>query len=593
MRRRIVTLYVVLALIVSSLVAFVIYGYSSRMYIKELTLGLQHEALLSALIISGQANGDPGSINDTALDALADRLISKDQNEMGEEGARRITLIDEKGYVIADSDANSNRMANHLERPEVRDALETGTGVDIRKSATTGQSFLYYAHYEPELKAIIRIAASVASINEIRNTILFYSVLVVAAGMVLSGLMALRLSDYVIKPVARLVKQYGSAGAVTRIREGFRRDDEIGQLSQTLSSMTRRIENTILELQDRNARVDTIINSMGNGLVAVDRNMQVILVNPVAKRLFGVSEQAEVIGKPLVQVVRNRLINDLLYKAIRSNQIWQDEITIYQGGKRTLSLYVSPIYPVDRTQQSGGALVFINDVTSIRKLEEMRSEFVSNVTHELKTPLTSIRGFVETLKTGAVKDPVVAEKFLDIIDIEADRLSTLINDILQLSEIEGMKQDLELNRFPLRPLVEDVESMLSGKAGEKEVGFEIQVSEDFTIQANSYRIKQLLINLMDNGVKYNKKGGKVTVKAEKKEAGVQIRVKDTGIGIPADHTARIFERFYRVDKSRSREMGGTGLGLSIVKHIAQLYGGSVRVESEEGKGSEFIVFLPD
>jgi two-component system phosphate regulon sensor histidine kinase PhoR len=272
--------------------------------------------------------------------------------------------------------------------------------------------------------------------------------------------------------------------------------------------------------------------------------------------------------------------------------VLSDELQLYKNGKRILQVHVSPIYPTDNRTMNTGALAFINDITQVRKLEEMRSEFVSNVTHELKTPLTSIQGFVETLKEGAVNDPSVAEKFLDIIDIEADRLRSLINDILQLSEIESMKQDNEKQLFELCPLVEEVESMLANAASDKNVTLYNQTPSPLMLEADRHRMKQLLINLVDNAIKYNKPGGRVTVWAEIVGPSLEIHVKDTGIGIPSDHTDRIFERFYRVDKGRSRAMGGTGLGLSIVKHIAQLYGGTVRVESEEGKGSEFIVTLP-
>ncbi|MCX7773979.1 MAG: ATP-binding protein, partial [Clostridia bacterium] len=382
-------------------------------------------------------------------------------------------------------------------------------------------------------------------------------------------------------------KKYGALGGAEDVK-----GDELGQLSLTLSSMTSQIESIITELKDRNARVDTIINSMGSGLIAVDRFMRIITINPVAGELFGVSGNTPHIGVPLVQIIRNRLLNDLLWKSILNNQVFHEEVQIYQSGKRILAIHISPIYPMDGRSPNSGALAYINDITQIRKLEEMRSEFVSNVTHELKTPLTSIRGFVETLKNGAMRDENVADKFLDIIDLEADRLSSLINDILELSEIEGMKREHEPDTFKLQPLVQEVESILVNTAKDKGVHFELNVGEDVTITANRNRMKQLLINLMDNAVKYNKRDGTIWVWTENQKNRVEIHVKDTGIGIPEDKQTRIFERFYRVDKGRSREMGGTGLGLSIVKHIANLYNGSIKVLSEEGKGSEFIVSLP-
>jgi two-component system phosphate regulon sensor histidine kinase PhoR len=228
----------------------------------------------------------------------------------------------------------------------------------------------------------------------------------------------------------------------------------------------------------------------------------------------------------------------------------------------------------------------------LAELQEMRSEFVANVSHELKTPLTSIRGFVDTLRNGHINDPAVQARFLEIIDIEAERLHQLISDILQLSEIEGMENDLELQKFDLSALLDDVATLLDDKATERHVSIIVEDSESLPVLASQYRVKQILINLVDNAIKYNRTGGRVYIRATREpDKIVSIRVRDTGEGIPPEHLSRVFERFYRVDKSHSREMGGTGLGLSIVKHIAQLYDGSATVESEQGVGSTFIVRL--
>ncbi len=587
MRYRIVALYLVLAVMVSSMVAYIIYRYSSEMYIRETENGLQHEALLISRILKEM---DQKEITDAFLKELSGLVTSRDLDVEGVKPARRITLIERTGKVLADSNVSSKTMENHLDRVEVLKALEGGIGINIRRSETTGINLIYLAFYSVDLDAIIRISASVEHINNIRDTVLFYAIIAIGVAMVLSSLIALKLSEYVVRPVARLVKEYG--GVQETSMSSTRRKDEVGQLSNTLSSMTRHIEDIIKELKERNARVDTIINSMNNGLIAVDRSMHILMINPIANKLFGATEMSDFVGMPLVQVIRNRQINELLAKAITNNKVLSDELQLYKNGKRILQVHVSPIYPTDNRTMNTGALAFINDITQVRKLEEMRSEFVSNVTHELKTPLTSIQGFVETLKEGAVNDPSVAEKFLDIIDIEADRLRSLINDILQLSEIESMKQDNEKQLFELCPLVEEVESMLANAASDKNVTLYNQTPSPLVLETDRHRMKQLLINLVDNAIKYNKPGGQVTVWAETVGPSLEIHVKDTGIGIPADHTDRIFERFYRVDKGRSRAMGGTGLGLSIVKHIAQLYGGSVRVESVEGKGSDFIVTLP-
>lgn len=587
MRRRIVTIYIILAIVVSSLVAFITYRYSSGTYLNQIESGLQHEALLISRILRDMNKND---INDASLKELTQLIHSQEDASYPEKSLRRITLIGSDGRVLADSSANSLSMANHKNRAEVVEALTSGIGIEIRLSETTRVKSLYLAYYSEELDAIVRVSASVDYINTIRNTIIFYTILAVLVALIITSPLILKLSGYVLRPLARLVREYGGSHDPGSKPEGNK--DEVGQLSSTLSSMTRYLENVIRELKDRNARVNTIINSMDNGLVAVDQSMHILMINPIAHKIFSVSEKPAEVGVPLVQVIRHRQINELLNKAIAKNAILNDEIQLYQNGKKILAVHVSPIYPMDSHEANSGALAFIYDVTQVRKLEEMRSEFVANVTHELKTPLTSIQGFVETLKAGAMNDPKVADKFLDIIDIEADRLRTLINDILELSEIESMGQEKDGQRFNLLPLVQEVKSMLESTAIEKNISLHIEIPEDLAIEANRHRMKQLIINLMDNGVKYNKKGGAVVIFAKLTEGQTEIHVKDTGIGIPEGQKDRIFERFYRVDKGRSREMGGTGLGLSIVKHIAQLYGGNVRIDSVEGEGSDFIVTLP-
>lgn len=587
MRRRILVFTLILVTLISSIVAFIAYDSASRIYFDEVSRDLRHDASFISYILASEDWVGKNKINDAEIKALA--VLTGDENT-GTPNERRVTIIASDGKVLADTFAESAKMENHAGRPEVMEALKNGAGSEIRNSATIGEKFMYLATYSPGLGLIIRVAAPVNSLDVIRNSIILNALGTILLAVVITLFIARYFSSYLTMPVARLADRYGKSKAATD-KADRRKRDEIGLLSETLEDMTKRVEGIILELKDRNARVNTIINSMENGLVAVDRDMRVITINPPAKKIFDETERADEIGKPLIQVIRNRKLYDMLEESVRTDNAVRDEEVMYHGGKHVVSITVSPIYAEDRMNGNTGALAFINDITALRRLEEMRTDFVSNVTHELKTPLTSIRGFVETLKNGALEDRTVSEKFLDIIDIEADRLSNLINDILELSEIENMKQDQALSPFMLKDLACEVAQMLEREAGEKQVKFDIAVNPEVALNANRDRIKQLLINLMDNAVKYNKPGGSVEVWAERSQGTVHIHVRDTGIGISEENRQRIFERFYRVDKGRSREMGGTGLGLSIVKHIAGLYGGSARVLSEEGKGSEFIVSL--
>jgi two-component system phosphate regulon sensor histidine kinase PhoR len=280
----------------------------------------------------------------------------------------------------------------------------------------------------------------------------------------------------------------------------------------------------------------------------------------------------------------------LVARAISGGTAVSDELTLMTvAGPRQYAVIASPF----RSSQSGGAILTFHDVGELRKTQKIRSDFVANVTHELKTPLTSIRGFIETLRQGAINKPEVAGHFLDIIDIEAERLHKLINDVLVLSEIEYLKTEKDTESFDIRTVIDEVVVLLDESAAEKKVSL---ISDDeeqpVWVKANSYRIKQILINLIENAIKYNRTNGRVYIHVFRDaQQKLVLRVRDTGIGIAAEHQDRIFERFYRVDKSRSRELGSTGLGLSIVKHIAQLYGGYATVRSEPGVGSEFTVLL--
>jgi len=584
MKRRIFLFYLVLVTLVSSAVALIAYRMASDLYLSEISTSLERDSKLLVHILNAEKWVESGRITDADIRELSE--LAQTENEP----PWRLTIIHRSGKVLADSQTQAERMGNHVDRPEVAGALKNGTGSRIRRSPTVGWDYLYFARYVAEQDLIVRLAAPLTAINAIKNTLLFNTVATIIAGIIISAFIAQRLSERLTKPIAGLVERFGSRSPKADKRAGSK--DEIGDLSRTLEQMAARIETVILELKDRNARMDTLIDSLEYGLIAVDNQMRIIIINPVARRMFDISEKVEAIDKPLIQVLRNLKLNDMLEEAIRTHRNLTDEDIMYHGGKRIIALSVSPIKPLEGEAGNPGAIAYIRDITNVRKLEEIRSEFVSNVTHELKTPLTSIRGFVETLKNGAVRDPKVAEKFLDIIDIEADRLNHLINDILELSEIEGMKHDSDTSLFALKPLVDEIAAMLEPATQEKGITISNKVEVFIEINANRTRIKQLMINLMDNAVKYNKENGSIDIWVEKAENSVTIHVRDTGIGIPESHHSRIFERFYRVDKGRSREMGGTGLGLSIVKHIAGLYGGSVQVISGEEKGSEFIVSLP-
>jgi two-component system, OmpR family, phosphate regulon sensor histidine kinase PhoR len=505
----------------------------------------------------------------------------------------RITFIDFKGHVLGDSEADFKTMENHLERKEVQEAIKGKIGEDIRKSKTLGIDFLYIAVPIKSQQIIARVSVPFVQLNSIYRAILIYTIIVILVGLLLIILLSLRFTTLLLNPIDELILVSGeiAKGNYSK-RVNIKSKDELGQLADTFNRMTAKLEETLSEMMDKNVKVDSIINSMISGIVAVDTKYRIILINSVACEIFGIKYGPGVIGINMLDLIRNNHLNSFLNETIENNIELVNEVVIGSPQEKVLRIYTNPIKSKDTFNVNSGGIASIHDITNIKKLEQIRTEFVSNVTHELKTPLTSIRGFIETLRGGAINNREVAEKFLEIIDIEAERLYMLINDILQLSEIETTQKDSNLGSHNLKSIVSEIYSILQGSATRKDIKLINEADENLMILANRDRIKQMLINLVDNSIKYSPDGCMVTISAYKSEGKIIIIVTDTGIGIAEVHLTRIFERFYRVDKGRSRNMGGTGLGLSIVKHIVNLYSGDIKVNSELGKGTEFIIQLP-
>lgn len=357
-------------------------------------------------------------------------------------------------------------------------------------------------------------------------------------------------------------------------------------------------ESTINDITNKNSKLELILNSSIGAIVVVDSEFKIILINTKAREIFDIDKNMNFVGINIMEVIRNNQINSLLRETMIKNSILSCEITTSLLESNSLNIEEKVLrvrtFPISSGENTKfGGVVFVQDITNLKKLDQMKTEFVSNVTHELKTPLTSIRGFIETLRNGAIKDEIVAERFLEIIDIEAERLSDLINDILQLSEIESRQTDIEVESQRLKPVVNEVISILQNMASQKGVSIFVEIPDELEIIANRVRIKQMFINLIENAIKYNVEKGSILIKVYKDTGKIVIIVKDTGIGIPEEHISRIFERFYRVDKGRARNQGGTGLGLSIVKHIVNLFNGDIEVQSEIGKGTKFVIGIPN
>ena len=359
-----------------------------------------------------------------------------------------------------------------------------------------------------------------------------------------------------------------------------------------INAVANRISDQLKRSNSRNQALSVVMNQMQNGMLAVNSDLKVILMTPIAKALLGVHVPAE--GLPVSELNKDVNLEPIFREAMNQPGVYTSEIAVREGttgrSRTPLRLYVSPMKDDDGVV---GAMAMIEDITELRRLEQMRTDFTANVSHELKTPLTSIRGFVETLLDGAIDNPEMARKFLNIIMMEANRLTRLVNDILSISKLEAGDTEVSLGRLRLDKMAADVCEVLQIHAREKQIDLSINKNhEPIYVWGNSDRLEQLLMNLIENAIKYNKPGGSVRVSVYGTAENAYFLVSDTGIGIAEEHLPRLFERFYRVDKGRSRSMGGTGLGLAIVKHIAVSMGGTVEVHSKLGEGSEFSVTLP-
>lgn len=360
------------------------------------------------------------------------------------------------------------------------------------------------------------------------------------------------------------------------------------KLIKELSKEVEELSLKISSLERQNAAMQAILSSMVEGVIAVSKDTRILSLNPTIEKIFTVKTQ-ESIGKFFLEAIRNNDLAEVINKVLKSGEFFSQELNLSWPVQKTFQVNASPIFDAGNVS---GCLLVIHDITQLRKLEKMRTDFVANVSHELKTPITSIKGFVETLIEGALEDKENSREFLKIINNHTERLNNLINDLLDLSQIESRAVNLNLSDFGLKELIEEVLTGFRSQLKKKGISISCEISPALMLKADRERIQQVLVNLIDNAVKFNKENGFVKIYAQDSDGRIKVAVEDSGQGIPEKDLSRIFERFYRVDKARSRELGGTGLGLSIVKNIIELHEGSVGVESTEGLGSKIFFLLP-
>lgn len=525
---------------------------------------------------------------------LDEAKINEVCGRLGKLISTRLTVILSSGKVMGDSQEDTRRMDNHADRPEIKEAMQGRVGVSTRYSFTLDRNMMYVAvplGQQGRVVQVIRASLPMAAIDQaIRSLYLKIALgglgvaLLVAA---LGFLIARRISG----PLDDLKRGAGRFARGDLDRPLPLPDtDELASLAEVLNNMAEQLQNQIETLTRQGEKQEAILASMAEGVLALDAQGRLITINGAGAEMLGLSPET-VQNLPIQEVVQVPGLQSFLTRTLSHREPIEGEVEIKTNGKKIIKARGTTLR--DSQGTSLGTLIVLHDITQMRQLENTRRDFVANVSHELKTPITSIKGFVETLLAGALKEPKNAENFLRIIGKQADRLNEIIDDLLSLSRIEqeAERGQIFLKGQKIKGVLESALQVCQAKAAARKINLQLDCPDDLRAHITPPMLEQALVNLVDNAVKFSETGSLVQVEAQRAGPQVIIRVRDQGPGIPPEHLPRIFERFYRVDAGRSRKIGGSGLGLAIVKHIALAHRGRVTVESTPGKGTVFSLFL--
>jgi two-component system phosphate regulon sensor histidine kinase PhoR len=540
-----------------------------------------------ALIVKGQLQVPVAYGNIEAIDTFCKNI--------GESTDTRITIVLKDGRVVGDSNETARLMENHGNRPEIQAAYKGGIGTSERFSNTLHQNMMYLAmpiRQKDDIVGVIRTSIPLTDVEtEIRSLQLKIGLFGCIIAL-LAAVICLYVSHRISSPI----------GIITKGADRFAKGDlkhrltapdtvELSGLTRALNLMAEELERRMETVINQRNEYEAVLTSMVEGVIAIDMEESILSINRAAARMLAVKPE-DVEKRSILEAVRNRELHQFITEALKDGNPTEGDVVMHQLGDQVMHIQCIPLN--DAANERIGTLVVLHDVTQIRRLENVRRDFVANVSHEIKTPLTAIKGFVETLQNGSVDTPEEHEKFLGIIKKHADRLDAIVEDLLALARLEQKEDDEGLVRHiqSVEEIIETALQVVKSKAEEK--GIPIQFSCDPALEASvdATLMEQALVNLLDNAIKYSPDKSPVQVVAESTEHEITLSVIDRGSGIPRKHQPRLFERFYRVDRARSRMLGGTGLGLSIVKHISQAHNGNVSVESTSGKGSTFTITLP-
>ena len=517
------------------------------------------------------------------LDAIADRA--------GAAAHARVTILDAEGTVLGDSNVALEQIpevVNHADRPEVRAALQGEVGQSARRSKTVGRRLFYLAVPARGGSGVVRLAVDLSDMEAAVWELRWELFVAAAIGLLAAIAISYPLTSITLRPVRETARVVASiAGGDLEHRLPLRWRDELGEISISINRMAEQLHERLEETTSEKERLQAVLNGMVEGVMVVDAEGSIVLANQRLRDFFDVHSEVE--GKTPLETFRDAGLEEILAEAATGQGPVFRELEIDRREPRVLRVHAVS-FPAGATRM--GSVAVAHDITEIRRLEQFRQDFVANASHELRTPLAAIRGFAETLLGGEGLSEEERSKYVAIIDRHAGRLGNLVSDLLELSKIEAgavevVKSDVDLNAL-VRILLSDYEARLT------EAGLEASstLTGPSVAWGDQQSIEQIVTNLVDNAIHYTNRGGRIDIQVEGKPDRVWVHVQDTGIGIPAGDRERIFERFYRVDKSRSRAQGGTGLGLSIVKHLVQSMGGGIRVESTPGRGSTFSFWIP-
>jgi two-component system phosphate regulon sensor histidine kinase PhoR len=564
---------------------------AERLYLRSTEESLFARARLAELQMAAAV----GRMGAGAMDAPGGSVDSLCK-ALGAASKTRFTVVLPSGKVVGDSNADPRGMANHIDRPEIGRALAGEATRAVRFSDTEKTRIMYIAvpaKIGGRIAGAIRASVPLNVVDESLRGMRVKVLAGLAAVVLIAGAVSYGIARRIGRPLRDLregVERFEREGLGYRIPVS--RFEEVGSIASLMNELAERLDERIHVEGRQLSEQEAVFSSMVEGIVVVDPAERVMRINRSAARFLGVEQEAA-LGKSIQEVVRSPHLQQFVARSLAASEPIEGDIVL-RAGQGELYLQAHGVSLFDDEDAKTGSVIVLNDVTRLQRLEGVRRDFVANVSHELRTPITSIKGFVETLRDGALHHPAEAEKFLEIVAKQADRMNSIIEDLLLLSRVEQDTREAKvaLEWTALKGVILEAVQVCEPKARAKDIRISVDCPDGLGARINAALLEQAIINLIDNAIKYSESGRPIRIGVETLDGDVTIGVRDQGAGIEPEHLPRIFERFYRVDKARSRKLGGTGLGLAIVKHIVQAHGGTIAVESAPGAGTTFSIKLP-